>query len=30
VGPENSCGFPEVGVMQAMDCRKLDDLAQFG
>ena len=30
VGPENSCGFPEVVVMQSMDCRELDDLAQFG
>ena len=30
VGPENSCGFPKVVVMQSMDCRELDDLALFG
>ena len=30
VGPENSCGFPEVVVMQSMGCRELDDLPQFG
>ncbi len=24
VCPENSCGFPEVVVMQSMDCRELD------
>ena len=30
VGPEKSCGFPEVVVMQPMDRRELDDLARFG
>jgi hypothetical protein len=30
VGPENSCRSAEVEVMKPMDCRKLDDLAQFG
>jgi len=29
VGPEYSCCFPDVGVMQPLDCWKFDDLAQF-
>ena len=30
VGPEYSCGFPEVVVMQSMDCGELDYLTLFG
>ena len=30
VGPEYSCGLPKIIMVQAMDRRELDDLAQFG
>jgi len=30
VGPENSCGIPDVGVMQSINFRELYDLAHFG